>query len=304
MKCIFSGQVFSDPDLKLKSRCIVSVGFDVATDLIPAAKVKLVKDAAGPIGRSAGKLASDLAKTKRFNKQLLDGLENLGKALTLVEHSPRDVVGLFLTSDTALKVVAGKLGAKDLVALNDLRQLQAAMRSLFLSLTGLSDVEKCKEAFSPSSPSAAPIIRDCGTSRDGWLVGPFDSNNEAPYEVTGPRHINMSRGMVQAAALLKDFPVQEFNTHFKLNAVPCAVAQAIAVSASRKGWSWPDSSPDHSGSVAVELGTSGGDAHLGTYYCTGRALKYGTEVAESCAQKLRGGKILGSFVVQPNPYYS
>ena len=161
LRCIFSGEVFDDPGLKLKSRCIASVGFDALTGLIPAGKVKLLRDAAGPIGRSGKTLASDLAKTELFDKRLIDGLDNLGQAATLVTHDPKSVVELFLTSDRGLKAIGARLGTRHPAAIEHLHQLQGLLKNLFLALTGIGDVEKCRAALSAlptPAPSTSPVL--------------------------------------------------------------------------------------------------------------------------------------------------
>ncbi len=146
--------------------------------------------------------------------------------------------------------------------------------------------------------SASPYIRYCGTSQDGWLVGPFDANNETPWEVLGPWHINMSKGYAQSRALLRRFAVQEFGTHVPLSAVPCAVAQAIAISASEEWPSWGDGA----GSVRVRLGTSGGEAQLGLYRCSSRALTSPKVAKVTCWSWVSGGDILGTFVIREDPH--
>jgi len=178
VKCISSGQVFSDPDLELKSDCITRVGFDVLTDLIPAGKVKLLKDASRPIGRSAKALAAELARTKKFDKRLLNGLDNLGKALTLVQHNPRDVVRLFLSSDVVFKAIARKVNPTDTVAVTRLHELQAQLKDLFLGLTGISDVESCKQALSPAASGKWLL------GLDGH-VGPLRLDASSAHDVTG-----------------------------------------------------------------------------------------------------------------------
>jgi hypothetical protein len=150
----------------------------------------------------------------------------------------------------------------------------------------------------PSPSHASPYNRDCGTSRDGWVVGDFNSENETPWEVSGPWHIRMTNGPRQAQALLKRFPVQEFNTHVQLGDVPCMVAQGIALSASQRWPRWPAGA----GSVRVTLGTSGGDAQLGRYRCTSRNLQPPSVAKVTCWTWLSGGNIRGTFVISQNPY--
>ena len=48
-------------------------------------------------------------------------------------------------------------------------------------------------------------------------------------------------------------------------------------------------------------------AHLGyfaVFYCTGQAADGGTAVKETCTMRYRGGKVMGSFKITDNPYYS
>ena len=90
-----------------------------------------------------------------FNKQLIDGLDNLGKAASLATHDPKSIIELFLSSDRGLKTIGERLGTRHPAAIRDLHQLQGLLKNLFLALTGISDVEKCRAAFSPS-PTLTP----------------------------------------------------------------------------------------------------------------------------------------------------
>lgn len=151
LKCIVSLRVFYDPTLKAKSRCILSMGGDVLTTLMPAGKVSLIKHAARPIGRSAELVAGELERLHRFDGALIDGFDRLGKAMTLVSHNPKDVVELFLTSDRAMTALAKKLSGHP-VLLKHLAELQTQLKSLFTTLTGIDDYRKCREAFSSPTP--------------------------------------------------------------------------------------------------------------------------------------------------------
>ena len=144
----------------------MSLGWDVLTDAIPAGKVKLLKNAAVPIARSSKALASDLAKTKRFDAKLIDSLDNMGKALTLVTHHPRDLVELFLSSDRAMAAVAKKLGKAHPSLVRRVRDFQTQLKRLFVALTGIDDYEKCKQIFSPP-PQVGPGAPTGGGTASG-----------------------------------------------------------------------------------------------------------------------------------------
>jgi hypothetical protein len=154
-------------------------------------------------------------------------------------------------------------------------------------------------AFAPLA-QASPYNRWCGTSRDGWVVGPSDANNETQWVVNGPWHIQMTNGHAQAPALLKRFPVQEFNTHISLREVPCLLAQGIATSASEKWPYWGNGA----GLVHVSVGTSGGLVRLGLYRCTSKSLEAPEAAEVTCSTRFRGSSITGVFTISDNPYYS
>lgn len=151
----------------------------------------------------------------------------------------------------------------------------------------------------PAVAAASPYNRNCGTSADGWLLGPFNYDNEAPWMVNGPWHINMTKGRAQVQALLRRFSIQEFGTRFALSGVPCAVAQGVTISASEKWVSWPGDS----GWVNVHLSTSGGDVYVGLFHCTGYDLPTPERARETCTMRYRGGTIIGAFTISDNPYY-
>jgi hypothetical protein len=147
---------------------------------------------------------------------------------------------------------------------------------------------------------ASPYNRWCGTSQDGWVVGPSNANNETQWVVNGPWHIQMRNGHAQAPVLLKRFPVQEFGTHIPLREVPCLLAQGIASSASEK---WPYWS-NGAGTVHVSVGTSGGLVRLGLYHCTSKSLEAPNVAQVTCSTRFRGSGIIGVFTISDNPYYS
>ena len=151
----------------------------------------------------------------------------------------------------------------------------------------------------PAAASASPYNRDCGTSRGGWLVGSEDSDNETPWMVNGPWHIRMTNWPAQARSLVQRFPVQEFNTKFPLADVPCAIAQGVASGASGKWANWPG----NNGWVNVNVGTSGGDASIGLFHCTGYDLQAPDVARETCTTRYRGGAVIASFTISNNPYY-
>jgi hypothetical protein len=154
-------------------------------------------------------------------------------------------------------------------------------------------------AFAPLA-QASPYDRWCGTSQDGWVVGPDNANNETQWIVNGPWHIQMTNGHAQAPALLKRFPVQEFDTHIPLREVPCLLAQGIATSASEKWPYWGNGA----GPVHVSVGTSGGLVRLGLYHCTSKSLEAPKAAKVTCSTRFRGSSIIGVFTISDNPYYS
>lgn len=154
-------------------------------------------------------------------------------------------------------------------------------------------------AFAPLA-QASSYDHWCGTSHDGWVVGPSDANNETQWVVNGPWHIQMANEHAQALGLLKRFPVQEFNTHIPLREVPCLLAQGIATSASEKWPYWGNGA----GPVHVTFGTSGGPVHLGLYHCTSKSLEAPRVAKVTCSTRFRGGSIIGVFTISDNPYYS
>ena len=147
-----------------------------------------------------------------------------------------------------------------------------------------------------ASASSSSYNRNCGTPRDGWVVGPEDANNNYPWEVTGPWHINMTNGPAQARTLARRFPVQEFNTWIPVSAMPCETAQSVALSASEKWAYWPG----NNGWANTYAYTQGGTVYLGLYHCTGRRTYDGAK--ESCTSTLDRGTITVSFTISPNPY--
>lgn len=132
------------------------------------------------------------------------------------------------------------------------------------------------------------------------MVGPFDANNETQWVVNGPWHIEMTNGHVQASALLKRFPAQEFNTHIPLREVPCLLAQGIANSASEEWPYWGNGA----GPVHVSVGTSGGLVRFGLYHCTSKSLEAPKVAEVTCSTRFRGSSIVGVFTISDNPYYS
>jgi hypothetical protein len=88
LTCLFSGEAFRDPDPKLKGSCIVSVSFDALTNLIPAAKIKLLDKASKPIGRSAKTLTGDLAKTRRLDGKLIEQPRQPGRGADVDQAQP------------------------------------------------------------------------------------------------------------------------------------------------------------------------------------------------------------------------
>jgi hypothetical protein len=130
------------------------------------------------------------------------------------------------------------------------------------------------------------------------VVGPFNAKNETPWVVNGPWHIQMTNGHAQVPALLKRFPVQEFNTHIRLRSVPCLLAQGIANSASEKWPYWGDGA----GPVHVTLGTSGGLVRLGLYHCKSTSLKAPKVAKVTCSTRFREGNVIGMFTISDNSY--
>jgi hypothetical protein len=54
----------------------------------------------------------------------------------------------------------------------------------------------------------------------------------------------------------------------------------------------------------VVAGTSGGNFPIGRFYCTGQTADGGAAIKETCTMRYRGGKVIGSFKITGNPYYS
>jgi hypothetical protein len=149
-------------------------------------------------------------------------------------------------------------------------------------------------AMAPTA-SASPYNRDCGSPRDGWVVGQVDpSTNNYLYVVNGPWHINMTAG--EAIRITRRFPPGEFNTRISLSETPCIVGQAIALRASQAWASWPG----NSGWVNVSADTYGGTTHIGRFYCN--AHPSDAVASEACTMRYRGGRIIGSFKIYDNPY--
>lgn len=94
----------------------------------------------------------------------------------------------------------------------------------------------------PATAAASRYNRNCGTARDGWILGPENADYESPWVVNGPFHIKMTKGLVQSTALAKLWPVQEFGYRIKPSAIPCLLAQDIASSASRAWVNWTGNS--------------------------------------------------------------
>lgn len=153
-------------------------------------------------------------------------------------------------------------------------------------------------AIAPSA-LASPWKRNCGTSRDGFLLGMADPNQnyETPYEVSGPFHINMTRG--EAIRLARRHPVEEFGYHVKPSEIPCLVATGVASSAAHAWLGW--SGNDGWSNVTAPGYTT---EYIGLFYCVGNPnVAPPGVVNETCTMKYRGGRIIGLFTISNNPNY-
>jgi len=147
----------------------------------------------------------------------------------------------------------------------------------------------------PLAARASTYNRWCGTSRDGFLLGPKDSNYETPYEVSGPWHIKTTA--LEAAKLASEQPPGEFGTHITQTDMPCILANSIATSASKSWLHWTTDS----GQTNVSTNTYGGTTHIGDFNCIGQPLQPPKVVKETCTY--HHGLIVGAFTVSDNPYY-
>jgi hypothetical protein len=153
----------------------------------------------------------------------------------------------------------------------------------------------------PAAAAASRYNRNCGSHRDGWVLGPEDANYESEYEVLGPWHINMTQG--EAIRLARRAPIQEFGYRIKSREIPCLAGTAIASSASYAWLNWPGDD----GWTNVVASTSGGNLRIGRFYCTGRTGRTtngGVAQKETCTMRYRGGKVVGSLKITDNPNYS
>lgn len=150
----------------------------------------------------------------------------------------------------------------------------------------------------PTLASASPYHRGCGTSQDGFLLGPSNSQGETPYEVNGPLYINMTHG--EAIRLARRQPVEEFNYHVTPTLMPCVLAEGIAESA---GQAWVKWQTTDNGWVTVYTQTEGGPARIGRFHCTGRTPPGNVFDHETCVMHYPGGRVVGSFNIYQNPNY-
>jgi hypothetical protein len=158
--------------------------------------------------------------------------------------------------------------------------------------------------WAPGRALASAWNRDCGTTRDGFVAGPEDSNYNFQYLVRAPWHIRMTAGEV--ARLARRQPVQEFGTRLQAKDMPCLLALSIAEAGSNAWanghWHGVDG---NAGFTNVVTHTSGGDGFVGTFYCKGNTNVSPPAVIKlTCRMRYRGGAVVGSFTVQNNPQYS
>jgi hypothetical protein len=144
IRCLASGQAFSDPTLKAKNWCIVDLG----TDIIPVGKLKILKKGADDFGRAAKALRIDISalKLRSVDKSVLGALDGAGQALQIV-RDPRQAIVAIANSKRALEKLATEIGKSHPATLAQVATAQHVLTQLFTSLTGIADVESCVAAF-------------------------------------------------------------------------------------------------------------------------------------------------------------
>ena len=155
LKCLVTLDAFYDPDLKFKSRCIGSAGFDLLTTVIPAGKAAIVAKRTPKLAKQANAIAKELKALKKTQswipKDAIAALDYLGNLTKLLNpKKPRELIQVFVTSDHALGAVVTKLKLKPkqtASVVNHIRGLQLGLKQLFTAITGLDDVSKCVKAF-------------------------------------------------------------------------------------------------------------------------------------------------------------
>lgn len=218
--CLVSLQAFKDPDLKVKDSCIVKVGFDTVTDLIPAAKVKLLERDAPLIARSATDVSGYL-KQLNIEKSLISGLDKLGNAVVLVKGSPLQTVELFITSDEALASLSEKLQGH-LGVLKALTHLQGLMKNLFLGLTGIGDAKQCLGAFKskPKPEPAPPPLGHAVACHAGSVEGDGEYSDGAVIWVRG---ISCQAALDLVKPQYERIRVLSVGSHFQLGMFACSI---------------------------------------------------------------------------------
>lgn len=152
--CLLSGAAFNDPTLGPKNRCIVHVGADILTWLVPVAKARLITDL-GKLKTPLTSLAAGLKVEGHASdaSKVLDASKLLASISSDVAHGDgvsavREAVSALAGSETLLKVVKSGLHVKSGdVAYGRLVVAQNAFKQIGEDLTGISDVKSCIEAF-------------------------------------------------------------------------------------------------------------------------------------------------------------
>ncbi len=152
VRCLASGQAFTDPVLAPKTNCILSLGLDV----IPVGKLHVVAKAVKAFRKDAKALGIELRaiKATRNDKRLLKGLEYLGTASS-VYKDPRQLIQIIATSHLVLLGVRQTLtkGRGNYPkAFRLLKNVQSAGSDIVTALSGAQDVIDCYKAFKKPKP--------------------------------------------------------------------------------------------------------------------------------------------------------
>ncbi len=151
VRCLVSGQAFSDPDLAPKDRCIVNLGFDI----IPFGKLKAAAAAIKFFRAKSAALAVVLSalKLRSIDRKVIRGLDAVGTSYKIFQD-PFEAIQVVATSRLVLRGVRATLTkgrGRYPKALKLLKETQAAGKDLVTMLSGAGDVISCKRAFSSGS---------------------------------------------------------------------------------------------------------------------------------------------------------
>ena len=150
MTCLLSGQVFFDPDLRARSRCLVKLGVDALTTLIPAGKLAVIGKYADRFGAPAKALAAGLRKLgpKGIDAKFIDALDHAGAilhSLSGTRAAAEEFFAFVFTSHKALGKVGQLLAHSKLSG--KIRAAQDGLDGFLKGVTGISDVQGCIAAF-------------------------------------------------------------------------------------------------------------------------------------------------------------